>query len=85
MPKYQTYGQYDTRKDEFPESAEKVLRAGEESAVMSGADGNSGDNKKFICAKNGDVKGAKNYPLVKAEKIFDCMSLLSRGEDRNEL
>lgn len=35
----------------------------------------SGDNKKFICAKNGDVKGAKNYPLVKAEKIFDCMSL----------
>ena len=32
MPKYQTYGQYDARKDEFPESAEKVLRAGEEAA-----------------------------------------------------
>ena len=46
MPKYQTYGQYDDKTDEFPESAEKVLRAGEESAVMSGADGNSGDDKK---------------------------------------
>ena len=32
MPRYQTYGQYDAKTDEFPDSAEKVLRANEEAA-----------------------------------------------------
>lgn len=35
----------------------------------------SGNNKKFICAKNDQVKGSKNYPIVDESKIEDSMSL----------
>ncbi len=35
----------------------------------------SGDNKKFICAKDINVRGAKNYSVVNESNIYDCMSL----------
>lgn len=35
----------------------------------------SGNNKKFICAKNEQVKGAKNYSIAEESKIYDSMSL----------
>lgn len=35
----------------------------------------SGDNKKYICAKNGSIKGAKDYSQVNDAHIYDCTSL----------
>ena len=35
----------------------------------------SGNNKKFICAQSGQVKGSKDYEVVKSDKIYDCRSL----------
>ena len=35
----------------------------------------SGDNKKFICAKNESVKGSKNYSIVDTKKIAESQSL----------
>ncbi len=35
----------------------------------------SGNNKKFVCAKNEAVKGAKNYPILDRNKLYDCTSL----------
>lgn len=35
----------------------------------------TGDNRRFIKALNPNVKGAKNYEIVNASKIFSCNSL----------
>lgn len=35
----------------------------------------SGNNKKYICAKNDQVKGAKNYTIADESKIYDSMLL----------
>lgn len=42
----------------------------------------SGNNKKFICAQSAQVKGSKDYKVVKSEQIYDCMSLL--GIDKTD-
>jgi tRNA1(Val) A37 N6-methylase TrmN6 len=42
----------------------------------------SGNNKKFICAFDSSVKGAKNYPIIDFSKVFDSMSLT--GIDNTE-
>ena len=35
----------------------------------------SGNNKKFVCAKNNEVKGSKKYPIVDKNKIIETTSL----------
>ena len=64
MPRYQTYGQYDAKHDEFPESAEKVLRAGEEAAAgdFGEIDGKIGkSNPNGGGGDFGNFSGATDY------------------------
>lgn len=35
----------------------------------------SGDNKKFICARNENVKGAKGYKVIDEKCIYDCTEI----------
>lgn len=50
------------------------LRLGDMADIVTGF--YSGDNKKFICAKNENIRNSKGYKIIDAKKVYETTSLI---------